>query len=232
MERIILPKKIIDEYEKCGILSLSEVHGMKENWQVFEKIIEQLPTKPNLAVEFGYFDKIEFENFQSGKEINLKNIYSFNTEKNAYQGDGRVTLESFTFLKNYIKKNPDKKIIFLDEKNTDYQKRDLQQANHFLENFEKPSLIISGNLHSSKEIKEFVNKIFTPMGYYVKQKLGDFPFIDIQPASGSYLNREIVFIKPDPIENVEEFIDLGENNYKYYIKEVTPATLLSSLVKI
>ncbi len=225
MERIILPKKIIDEYEKCGILSLSEIHGMKENWLVFENIIEQLPTKPNLAVEFGYFDKIEFENFLLGKEINLKNIYFFNTEKNEYQGDGRVTLESFTFLKNYIKKYPDKKIIFLDEKNTEYQKRDLQQANHFLENFEKPFLIISGNLHSSKEIKEYLGKIYTPMGYYVKEKFGDFPFIDIQPASGSYLNREIVNIRPDPIENIEEFIDIGENNYKYYLKEVTPATL-------
>ena len=63
------------------------------------------------------------------------------------------------------------------------------------------------------------------MGYYVKEKLGDFPFIDIQPASGSYLNREIVNIRPDPIENIEEFIDIGENNYKYYLKEVTPATL-------
>ena len=67
MTKIILPKKIVDEYEKYGILSLSEIHGMKENWQVFEKIIEQLPTKPNLAVEFGYFDKIEFENFLLGK---------------------------------------------------------------------------------------------------------------------------------------------------------------------
>jgi hypothetical protein len=225
MTKIILPKKIVDEYEKCGILSLSEIHGMKENWLVFENIIEQLPTKPNLAVEFGYFDKIEFENFLLGKEINLKNIYYFNTEKNEYQGDGRVTLESFTFLKNYIKKYPDKKIIFLDEKNTEYQKRDLQQANHFLENFEKPFLIISGNLHSSKEIKEYLGKIYTPMGYYVKEKFGDFPFIDIQPASGSYLNREIINIRPDPIENIEEFIDIGENNYKYYIKEVTPATL-------
>jgi hypothetical protein len=199
---------------------------MKENWQVFEKIIEQLPTKPNIAVEFGYLEKIEFENFRTGKKINLKNIYSFDAEKNKYQPDGRVTLESFTFIKNYMENNPDRKILFLDEKITDIHTRDLNQANHFLENFEKPFLIISGNLHSSKEIKEHVNKIFTPMGYYVKQKLGDFPFIDIQPTTGSYLNRDIVHIRPDNIRNVEEFIDLGNNNYKYFIKEVTPATLL------
>jgi hypothetical protein len=224
MKELKLPEKIISEYLRTGILSLGEAHGVKENYLVYEKIIEQLPIKPNLAIELGLFDKLEFENFCAGRKINVNKIYGDAFGNGVLVGDGRVTIESFTFLKNFTDKYPNRKITYLDEKLEDYGSRDFQQAKHFLENFEKPTLIIAGNLHSSKEKKEFYGNKIIPMGYYIKEKFGDFPYINIQSASGSYYNAGIVNITPDPERIVGEFIDLGNNNYKFYIEKASPTT--------
>jgi hypothetical protein len=62
------------------------------------------------------------------------------------------------------------------------------------------------------------------MGYFIKEKFVDFPYIDIQPASGSYYNEEIRNITPDLSTVVNEFIKTGENSYKYYFEIATPTT--------
>lgn len=218
MKEIEIPKKILDLYEKVGVMSLGERHGIKENYDIYQQILNSLPQKPNLAIEFGYFDKIEFQNFLNNKKLDLKYI----------QGDGRVNLEYFNFLKNYLLDNQNTKIIYLDEElERNEISRDEQQYIYFLKNFERPMVIICGETHARKEpIHWSEGNIQIPMCFYVKNALGDFPNIRIMPASGAcyYMNKITEIPKDDKLCGI--IIDKGDNIYEYNFEKATPTTPL------
>lgn len=224
MNKFTLPKEIIEEFKSTGVLSIGGGHGITEHYEIYNNIINQLEIKPNIAIELGFEEKTQFENFKESKKVDPSAIYADPYNEGKLIGDGRATVECFNFLKKYSDQNPNIKIIFLDENITSFENRDNEQAQHFLKNIEKPILIIAGNLHASKEIKEFDGKKFTPMGYFIKEKVGDFPYIDTQPASGSYYNGKIRNITPDSAIVVNKFIKTGENSYKYYFEKATPTT--------
>jgi hypothetical protein len=224
VNKIKLSQKIIQEFTKSKILSIGTGHGIKEIYEVVEDIISQLPIKPNIAIELDLSSKIEYEKFFQGLKVDISKIYFDFLRDGVLTGDGRVTKECFNFLKKYQEQNPSSEIIFLDEENKNPETIDLDQANQFLKNFHNPTIIIAGNLHSSKEIKEYSGNKIIPMGFYIKEKVGDFPYINIQPASGSYFNGKIVEIKEDVNKNIGELLDLGNSNYLYIFAKATPTT--------
>lgn len=217
MFKIKLPEKIIELYTKTGVISLGERHGIKENYDIYKSIINELPKKPNLAVEFGYFDKIEFEKFLKGEKLNSTDI----------GGDGRLNMEYFIFLKEYITDNPSKKIIYFAEAATGDSPKpvDEQDAEYFLKVFEKPTVIICGETHARKEIINWSDGyVQKPMCAFIKEKIGDFPNIKIMPASGEcYYMNKITKI-PDNERICGEIIDRGNNNYEYNFEKATPTT--------
>jgi hypothetical protein len=225
MHKIKLSEKLIKEFSNSKILSLGTGHGISEIYEIIEEIIKQLPTAPDIAIELDAATKIEFEKFCKGLKVDITKVYFDIYEDGILTGDGRVTKECFIFLKNYLEQNPTAKIIFLDEDNKSHESIDKDQANQFLKNFKKPTIIIAGNLHSSKEIKEYLGNKIIPMGYYVKEKLGNFPYINIQPSSGSYFNGKVIEInsKNEHSES-EQIVDLGDSNYFYCFEKATPTT--------
>ena len=217
MNKIILPTKLIELFKQTGVMSLGERHGIKENYEIYKSIINELPEKPNLAIEFGYFDKIEFEKFIKGEKLNGNEIGV----------EGRVNMEYFNFLKEYITDNPSKKIIYFAEDLTGNSSKsvDEQYAEYFLKVFEKPTVIICGETHARKEIINWSDGyVQKPMCAFIKEKIGDFPNIKIMPASGEcYYMNKITKI-PDNERICEEIIDIGNNNYEYNFEKATPTT--------
>lgn len=217
MLKINIPKKLMNEFYRTGIIAFGEIHGIKENTIFYEKFIEQLPVKPNLAIEMFSLEIIEFKKFLSNQCI----------DKSVFSKDGRINLEYLNFLKKYILENRTVEIIYLDESYKKGDKtRDEQMANYFLEYYKKPTIIIAGNLHTSKEIFKFNDYTHIPMGYYLKKQIGDFPYISLIPASGNHFNFEIT--KLNDIKNVKinEIIEKNSYNYKYYFEKANPTTQL------
>jgi uncharacterized iron-regulated protein len=217
MKKFVLPTKIIEQYVNTGIISVGEIHGVKENSDFYENLVEQLPLKPNLAIEMFNLEKGQFQNFLAGKEM----------DTSVFSEDGRLTLEYLTFLKKYKETNPEIKILYLDENYAEGElTRDNQMANHFLKNFEKPILLIAGNIHTMKNIFETPHKKIYPMSYFIKNSLGDFPLINICLASGSYFNYGIKSINTVKKIEINKFIEKDNYTYDFYIENVTPATLI------
>jgi hypothetical protein len=216
MNKIVLPTKLIELFKQTGVMSLGERHGIKENYEIYENILKNLPEKPNLALEFGYFDKVAFEDFNTGNKIDI----------NSLSDDGRISLEYFNFLKKYLEDNPETKLIYLGEFRTadPIKSGDEQYADYFLETFKKPTVIICGETHARKEniiwSDGFVQK---PMGAFIKEKIGDFPNIKIIPTSGKYYSFGINEI-PVHQSVCGEVIDKGNNNYEYNFEKATPTT--------
>jgi hypothetical protein len=218
-----LPKNLIEEYEKTGILAIGEYHGVKENYQVYENILNELPVVPNLAIEVKDTERKELEKFLNDEEM----------DETKFHDDGRLNNEFFKFLKEFKMKYPEKKLICFDEMDSDIEflksiniSRDEQMANNFLNKIEKPILIISGNIHVKKEPIEIENFKIIPMGNYIKNKLGNFPVLSIIPTSGSFYNYKIIEIIPISNVDLNVIIDKGDLNYRIYIEKASPVSLL------
>lgn len=133
MKKFEIPSQILNLYDKTGVLAIGECHGIVENYKFYNLILDNLPNKPNLALELGHLDKKEFENYLAGR----------NVENPKVSRDGRVNYELFSFLKNYLTHNPNTEFIFLDDFDFEEgQARDQQMAKHFLKNIKKTILII------------------------------------------------------------------------------------------
>jgi len=219
---LILPPQVLAKFNEVGIMSIGERHGIRENYEIIKSILDQLFVKPHLAVEMGYLEKIEFEKFKRGEEVDGKNI----------SDKARISLEYFQLLKNYVEQNPQVKILFFQEntKNSVPKSYDEQYADFFLENFEKPILIISGETHARKEVINFSwgGPPMYPMCYFIKNQLGDFPMLKFFPASGTEyrvdFDKSGINSIPDQDVQTEVFTEIGENSYLYYYPKATPIT--------
>jgi len=109
-----LPYKIKEDYLNSGILSVGEGHGIKEYYEFYEKLIRELPINPQLAVEMGYLDKKAIEEYLNGKR------------------EGRISFDSFVFLKRMLDEKLITSLIYLDENLNSNSDRDVQMANQFI----------------------------------------------------------------------------------------------------
>jgi hypothetical protein len=101
-----------------------------------------------------------------------------------------------------------------------------ESVSGLLKNFEKPILLIAGNIHTMKNIFETPHKKIYPMSYFIKNSLGDFPLINICLASGSYFNYGIKSINTVKKIEISKFIEKDNYTYDFYIENGTPATLI------
>ena len=224
MTKLKITQNLIEEFESSGLLAIGEYHGVRENYLFYEALLNQLPFKPNIAIELKDSERLELEKFLVNKEV----------EASKFSRDGRVSIEFFNFLKNYKEVNPETKIVCFDEIDTEMNSlkdrnltRDEQMAENFLNHFEKPTLIIAGNLHTQKSKIDLGTSELVPMGYLLKNKIGNFPAILVIPTSGSFLNNEIKQIKPIVDVKLNEILDKGDMNYRFYIGESHPVTLFN-----
>ena len=97
-------------------------------------------------------------------------------------------------------------------------------AEELLKNFQKTTLIISGNVHTSKKIMFFEKEVYS-MGLYIKNKFGDFPLINLMACSGRYLNNTIKHFKDNKNIESEKFLEIGNNEYLFYLRKASPVTL-------
>jgi len=221
MKKITIPEKLIEQYLETGILAIGEYHGVKENYIFYETLINSLPEIPNLAVEMKETERIEFEKFLKGDKI----------DPSILSNDGRLNIEFFNFLKKFTDNNPDKIIFNFDEKDKDLEQlkklnlsRDEQMANNLLSNFKKPIVVIAGNLHLQKNIIDLGNKKIVPMGFLIKEKVGDFPFISIVPLKGEHYNFGINKLETIEDRNFNEFYEKEDSKFLFFIEKATPTT--------
>jgi hypothetical protein len=224
MNNFKIPQNLIEEFEISGVLALGEYHGVKENYWFYEEFLNQLPFTPNIAVELKDSERLELEKFLTNKEIDYTK----------FNKDGRANVEFFNFLKKFKDVNPESKILCFDEIDTAPKSndevnytRDEQMAINFLNNYEKPTLIIAGNLHIQKSKINLGTSELVPMGYLMKNKIGNFPTILVIPTSGSFFNNEIKQIKPIVDVKINEILEKGDMNYRYYIEESHPVTIFN-----
>lgn len=222
MKNFNLPTKLIEEFKRTGILAIGEIHGIKENYNFYNSLLNNLPFKPNLAIEMTSIEKIEFEKYLSGEEVDSSKLSS----------DGRLNVEYFAFLKNYIKENSNVKIIYFDikEENLENLKnkqktRDEIMANNLLNELEKPVVIIAGNIHTEKKMFDTGDNKIYPMGLFLKQKLGDFPVVQILYSFGNYFNFTIREFKTKEVL-LNEFIEKEDCEYIFYQEKATPTNPL------
>ena len=136
---ITLPKEVIEDYLKYGLLGFAEIHGIQENYEFYEEVIRQLPVVPNLAFEITE-DEIEtVEHAIRGEKY----------DPNKIGKDFRINKQLIDFIKSFKKEYPDKKIFYFDIKNKDTQllsskkfSRDELMANNFLDQFDAPTVVI------------------------------------------------------------------------------------------
>ena len=91
MTKLKITQNLIEEFESSGLLAIGEYHGVRENYLFYEALLNQLPFKPNIAIELKDSERLELEKFLVNKEV----------EASKFSRDGRVSIEFFNFLNNY-----------------------------------------------------------------------------------------------------------------------------------
>jgi len=220
-----IPSEIIDEFNKTGVLAFGEIHGVKENYDFYDEFLNELPFKPNIALEIKNYEKEELDKYIANQEIDSSRLSK----------DGRLNLDLFKFLKKYKEKNNQIKIFSFDENikskddlSSKNLSRDEEMAINFLNIYEKPIVIISGNLHTEKEIIYYTGQEIIPMCYFLKNKIGDFPVIRVRPVSGNYWNFELKEVNLEIDSPTYEFIKKEPNKYDFFLENVTPVSILKN----
>ena len=221
MKKIEIPEKLLNLYLNTGILGIGEYHGVKENYIFYETLLESLPEIPNLAIEMKETERIEFEKFLNGEKI----------DESVLSNDGRLNLEFFNFLKRFTEKYPDKEIINFDEKDKNIEElkklnktRDEQMADNLISNIKKPLVIIAGNLHLQKNIINLGDRKIVTMGYLIKERIGDYPFISVVPLKGENFNFGINKLETIEDRNKNEFYEKEDNKFLFFLENATPTT--------
>lgn len=61
------------------------------------------------------------------------------------------------------------------------------------------------------------------MAYYIKEKLGYFPYIELKVTNGEFFsNGKVQQIKQPEIRDVGKFIETNEGRYEFWLENVNP----------
>ena len=216
------------------IILFGEIHGTKEIPELISKFFNRYAQDNdfNIALEIQSESQGHINNYlKTGKEDYLRKMSFFKFSENS---DGRNSFEYFNLIRDIHSINSKYKrqirIFCIDTDNIkDYKnqnKREAKLAENILKILsEKPTFIIMGSIHTSKNIINLDKPILTPTGNILYSKFKDkLLSILLWPQRGKYFNLEIKEIKSTTQEDITELIK--NYDYTYFIDEITPCNFL------
>lgn len=197
---------IKSQLDVVPLLMVGEVHGVKNNIEFYTELIKLFDID-TLAIELP-------KNF-------------LNTPNGKYPLDGRFSKEISELIGQ-----TNLRVIYFDTEDTvaTWNQRDEQMAKNFLAEFgpSHKTLLVAGNYHTKMTpIVNEKNETLYPMGFYLKQKLGNFPICTLRYLNGQFYNYDLQSFD-DSSNNFsgESMIQTSEYEFEYTILDAKPITLL------
>ena len=212
---------VVDELSSAidskKLLGIGEVHGVKDNVDLYFTVFEKFGFDC-IALEYPVDCHSDLLSFLKTGELT---DHWFFSEIN----DGRFNHEMLSMLKILHESGQLKKIICYDKRNntTVWNERDKDYADAFLENYDEnlKTLVTGGGHHLKTETFELPQETgnLYPMGYHLKETLGDFPTAKIIYTSGEFFNfGKQSFQKLDQFD--ENIRKIGNMRYEFVLEDV------------
>ena len=184
----VVLKELSRDIDKTNLLMVGEVHGVRENACFYYTLFVEFGFEI-MALEYPVSFKEELEKFL------ITGIFPSHYSIE-HISDGRVNLEYLALLRNLRKDGLLKGLICFDSEvhTSVWNERDLSYSEQFLNNYDSKlrTLVVAGNLHARKDVftsaLENGDQRLWPMGYHVKNRLGDFPVCKVVYHGGSFYN--------------------------------------------